>query len=175
MKNCDFDTKGHIISYETDNGNRITDYKALAKAMGLDQKSDSSTSTSSGGYSSSCISEGLLWFICIGTIIGCSVILLIVAWLFFKTAIAVALTVIVGLGILFGIIYLLRDSLEAIAGIFNLEVLFWVVIIAIPLALIIFPIISWINWSLTASVVLTVISVLGLGIYTFVFFKYIWI
>ncbi len=35
MKNCKYDTKGHIISYENDHGSTITDYKALGKAMGL--------------------------------------------------------------------------------------------------------------------------------------------
>lgn len=171
MKNCDFDTKGHIISYENDNGDRITDYKALACAMGLNKSSNNST-CESGGIG---ISNGLLWFIIGGTIIGFFIVLLTIAWLFFETAFAVALTIIVGLALLFGIGYLLRDSLENILGIFNSEIFIWAIIILVPLLLIIFPIISWLNWNLTASIVLTTISVFGLGIYAFVFFKYIWI
>lgn len=41
MKNVKYDTKGHMISYDTDDGNTITDYKALGKAMGINNERDS--------------------------------------------------------------------------------------------------------------------------------------
>jgi hypothetical protein len=46
MKNCKFDYKGHIVSYENDHGDTITDYKQLSKNLGIDQDNNQSTNTS---------------------------------------------------------------------------------------------------------------------------------
>ena len=52
MKNCNIDSRGHIISYENDHGDTLTDYKQLSESLGLNKQSNSSShssSVSSGG------------------------------------------------------------------------------------------------------------------------------
>ncbi len=105
MKNCKMDTRGHIISYENDNGDTITDYSLLKKALGLNKNS-----SSSGDYDSviggSLIPDKLLWFL-VGAIIGCVTVFLVLAWIFFNTGVALAITIFLSLALVAGIIYLI--------------------------------------------------------------------
>ncbi len=110
MKNCKFDTRGHIISYENDNGDTITDYKALGKAMGINQSSGSgdydapNVSHSGIGLPFHIPSNGILFISLLVTAFFMG-ILVLVAWILFSTGAAVAITiffavVLIGLGVL---------------------------------------------------------------------------
>ena len=79
MKNCKWDTRGNLVSYERDNGDIITDYKQLSKSMGLDNKSSSSYSESSVGYSTNEGTPGLR-VISVSLMLLASLVVIFILW-----------------------------------------------------------------------------------------------
>ena len=77
MKNCNIDSRGHIISYENDHGDTITDYKQLSENLGLNKSTSSSysRSTSSGGSEPGnppgllAVATSIMLLICLGVLI----------------------------------------------------------------------------------------------------------
>lgn len=158
MKNCKWDQHGHMISYETDDGSTITDYKQLAKSMGLTENKESTTSSYSGGSYLSGAPASVLYF-GVGAIITlCLGVFLVLAWLFFDKAWAITFTVVFALGVVGGLLFLLRSIIAD----FMIPLLAGLGIIS----LIVLTIVSWNCWVLPVSIILTLaLSVLGvLGI-----------
>lgn len=101
MKNCKFDQKGHMLSYENDHGDTIIDTKAVKKAFG--SGSGDYDKMSSGGISIHLPNNILMFLVLLGTFFFGG-ILVILAWLFFAPWLAITLTVIfvlvlLGLGV----------------------------------------------------------------------------
>ena len=78
MKNCNIDSHGHIISYENDHGDTLTDYKQLSESLGLNKQSNSSSyssSVSSGGSEPGnppgllAVASSIMLLICLGVLI----------------------------------------------------------------------------------------------------------
>lgn len=78
MKNCNIDSRGHIISYENDHGDTLTDYKQLSENLGLNKQSNSSSysgSVSSGGSEPGnppgllAVASSIMLLICLGVLI----------------------------------------------------------------------------------------------------------
>ena len=95
MKNIKMDTKGHIISYESDSGVTITDYKQLAKSAGL-TGGDYERMHSSGGISIH-LPDNMLIFFALLITAGVMGLFTLLAWLLFTTWFAIVLTVGFGL------------------------------------------------------------------------------
>ena len=166
MKNCKFDTHGHMISYESDNGSTITDYKQLAKSMGLTNDNSNDHQTYSGGYASS-VPSGVLFF-AVGAIVAvCAGIFLLLAWLFFDKAWAITFTVIFGVAIVGGLLFLLRSMIG--------ELLIPIIAGLGLITLIVLTVVSWNYWVLPVSIILTIILG-GVALLGFIWgFKKIWI
>ena len=103
MKNCKWDTHGNLISYETDGGSTITDYKQLAKSMGLYKEPEYKSCAGGGDCGCSLITAIILISVFFAMLAGIFAVL-IYCFIKFGTAFRITACIIVVLSIIISII-----------------------------------------------------------------------